>query len=53
LDNLGRVVYQKELSQTISNHVESIRTSEFVAGNYLLQVETKDGQRALPVIIVK
>jgi len=53
LDNLGRVVYQRELSQTLTNHVESIRTSQYAAGNYLLQVETKDGQRSIPVVIVK
>lgn len=53
LDNLGRVVYQKELTQTMTNHIESIRTSHYAAGNYLLQVETKDGQRSIPVVIVK
>jgi len=53
IDNLGRMVYHKDLTQTISSHIESIRTSEFAAGNYLLQVETKDGQRSIPVVIVK
>jgi hypothetical protein len=53
MDNLGRMVFHKELTQTISSHIESIRTSELAAGNYLLQVETKDGQRSIPVVIVK
>jgi len=53
IDNLGRMVYQKELTQLVANHIQSIRTSEFAAGNYLLQVETADGQRAIPVVIVK
>jgi hypothetical protein len=53
MDNLGRMVYNKELKQTITSHIESIRTSDFAAGNYLLQVETKDGQRSIPVVIVK
>jgi len=53
MDNLGRMVYHKDLNQSISSHIESIRTSDFAAGNYLLQVETKDGQRSIPVVIVK
>ncbi|HXR81009.1 MAG TPA: T9SS type A sorting domain-containing protein, partial [Saprospiraceae bacterium] len=53
MDNLGRMVYQKELTQTVTNHIQSIRTSEFAAGNYLLQVETAEGQRSVPVVIIK
>lgn len=53
MDNLGRVVYHKDLTKTTTSHVESIRTSQFAAGNYLLQIETNDGQRAIPVVIVK
>ncbi len=53
VDNLGRIVYQKQLSQINSTHIESIRTTDLAAGNYLLQVQNKDGQRSVPVIIVK
>jgi hypothetical protein len=53
VDNTGRIVFHKALTQTTNNHIESIRTSHYAAGNYLLQVETKDGQRSIPVVIVK
>ena len=53
LDNLGRVVYYKALTQTFSTHVEPVNVSSLAAGTYMLQVETIDGQRSLPVVIVK
>ncbi len=53
IDNLGRVVYYNALNNTITNHIEPITVSQMAAGNYLLQVETVDGQRSVPVIIVK
>jgi hypothetical protein len=53
IDNLGRVVYYNELVNTITTHIEPITVSNMPAGNYLLQVETVDGQRSVPVIIVK
>ena len=53
LDNLGRVVYYREIEQTITQHVEPINVRNLVSGNYLLQVETVDGQRSIPVIVIK
>jgi len=53
IDNLGRVVYFKALEQTFSQHVESVSVHGLPSGNYLLQVETPDGQRSLPVIVTK
>ena len=53
IDNLGRVVYYKALDQTITEHVETISVNDLPSGNYLLQVETIDGQRSVPVIVTK
>jgi hypothetical protein len=53
IDNNGRTVYINQLNQAITQHVEPIRVSELVAGNYMLQVETVDGQRTVPVVVVK
>jgi len=53
IDNQGRVVYYKALTQTITQHVETLSVNELPSGNYMLQVETVDGQRSIPVIVVK
>lgn len=53
IDNLGRVVFYKAMNQTITTHVEAVNVSDLSSGNYMLQVETIDGQRTLPVIIIK
>ena len=53
IDNLGRVVYYKALNQTITTHVEAVSVSDLSSGNYMLQVETIDGQRSIPVVVVK
>ncbi|HEY3386972.1 MAG TPA: T9SS type A sorting domain-containing protein, partial [Saprospiraceae bacterium] len=53
IDNLGRVVYYKALDQTITEHVETISVNDLPSGNYILQVETIDGQRSVPVIVTK
>jgi hypothetical protein len=53
MDNAGRSVYTKQLAQTITNHTEPIRVDELIAGTYMLQIETVDGQRTIPVVIVK
>jgi hypothetical protein len=53
IDNTGKTVYHKSMQQAITQHIESINVSQFAAGNYMLQVETPDGQRSIPVIIVK
>jgi hypothetical protein len=53
IDNLGRVVYYKALTQTITTHVEAVSVGDLTAGNYMLQVETSAGQRSIPVVVVK
>jgi hypothetical protein len=53
IDNLGRVVFYKGINQLITEHVETIDVNNIPSGNYLLQVETIDGQRSVPVIVTK
>jgi hypothetical protein len=53
IDNQGRTVYEKYLNQTITTHVEKVNVSQLVAGNYMMQVETVDGQRSIPVVVVR
>lgn len=53
VDNLGRVVYYKSLEQTITQHIESVSVRDLSPGTYMLQVETPDGQRSIPVIVIK
>lgn len=53
IDQQGRVVFFRNLPQTFSEHVETISVNELPSGNYILQVETVDGQRSVPVIVVK
>jgi hypothetical protein len=52
INNIGQTVYSKTLSNTITSHIEAINVSSFASGNYMLQVETPDGQRILPVIVI-
>lgn len=53
MNNIGQVVLTKTLKEGFTNHNESINVSNFAAGNYMLQVETSDGQRSIPVIVVR
>ncbi len=53
IDNLGRTALTKVINQTITQHVEKINVSQLTPGNYMLQVETVDGQRSIPVVVVK
>ena len=53
LNNIGQVVLTKTISSTFTEHVEPINVSSLAVGNYMLQVETVDGQRCLPVIVVR
>jgi len=53
LNYLGQQVYSKTISNTITNHIELINVSSFAAGNYMLQVETPDGQRSVPFIVAR
>lgn len=53
INNLGQIVYTKTLTSTFTNHIESIKVSNLSPGNYMLQVETSEGQRSMPVIVVR
>ncbi|MGB3077939.1 MAG: T9SS type A sorting domain-containing protein, partial [Saprospiraceae bacterium] len=53
VNNVGQTVFSKTLSGAITNHLEPINVSHLSAGNYMLQVETPDGQRSLPVIVMR
>ena len=53
IDNQGRVVQAQTINQTINNHIETVNVKNLPSGNYMLQVETVDGQRSLPVVIMK
>ncbi|MDQ3015240.1 MAG: T9SS type A sorting domain-containing protein, partial [Bacteroidota bacterium] len=53
INNLGQTVYTKTLTNTFTTHVEAVSVRELAAGNYMLQVETVDGQRSIPVVVVK
>ena len=53
INNIGQIVLTKELSSVTSNHIEPINVSTLAVGTYRLQVETTDGQRSLPVIVVR
>jgi hypothetical protein len=52
VNNIGQIVFEKKLTSTITSHIEPINVSAFAAGNYMLQVETADGQRSTPVVVV-
>ena len=53
IDNLGRTVLEKEISQQITEHTTSIQVTSLAAGQYQLQVVTSDGQRSIPVVLIK
>jgi hypothetical protein len=53
INNIGQTVFEKVINTTITVHTESINVSALATGNYLLQVETPDGQRSVPVIVIK
>jgi hypothetical protein len=53
INNLGQTVFSKTLPNTITSHIETINVSSFASGNYILQVETPDGQRLIPIIVVR
>ncbi len=52
INSIGQTVFTRTLSTTITSRIEPINVSSLASGNYMLQVETPDGQRSLPVIIV-
>ncbi len=53
VNNLGQTVLRKTLKTSFTDHIEPIDVSGLAVGNYLLQIETADGQRSLPVIVVR
>ena len=53
VDNLGRVVFYKAIEETFSQKVETLSVRDLPSGNYMLQVETTDGQRSIPVVVTK
>ena len=53
INNIGQTVLTKTLSSITSSHIEPINVSTIAVGNYRLQVETPDGQRSLPVIVIR
>ena len=53
INPLGQTVYQRVITETITTHVEPINVSDLSAGTYMLQVETVEGQRSIPVVIMK
>ncbi len=53
INSLGQSVYNKVLNGTIQSHNESINVREMIPGNYLLQVETKDGRRSISVVVIR
>ena len=53
INPLGQTVFQKVIAETITTHVEPIDVRQLSAGTYLLQVETVEGQRSIPVVIMK
>ncbi len=53
VNNLGQIVYYKTLNQTITQHTEAVNLQSLPSGNYMLQVVTVDGQRSIPVVVIK
>ena len=53
LNHIGQIVFTKTISTTFAYHIESINVSALAVGNYLLQVETTEGQRSIPVMVVR
>ena len=53
LNPVAQTVFEKEINATITSHIESINVANLTPGNYILQVETPDGQRSVPVAVVK
>ena len=53
LNNLGQMVFSKTITTTFSDYVVLINVTALTIGNYMLQVETPDGQRSLPVIVAR
>ncbi|MDQ3015242.1 MAG: T9SS type A sorting domain-containing protein [Bacteroidota bacterium] len=53
INSVGQTIFSKKLSTTITQHIEVIRTQDLPSGNYLIKVETMDGQRSVSVSVIK
>jgi len=53
VDNSGRIVYQTIQANLPANHIERIVVKDLPAGAYNLLVSTADGQRTIPVVVIK
>ncbi len=53
INAVGQTVLTKFLTSVITDHQESLNVRNLPAGNYLVQIETVDGQRSLPVSVVR
>jgi len=52
INNKGQVVLSKSISSSVLDQVESIDVSTFASGTYHLRVQTSEGERSIPVVIV-
>ncbi len=52
INNLGQTVYTRSVATSVLNQIETIDVSNLIAGSYHLQVETSEGQRTIPVVIL-
>lgn len=53
VDNTGRIVYNKVMPMLPASHIERISVKDLAPGTYHLQVVTADGQRTIPVVVMK
>ena len=53
INSLGQRILSRIVNSTISDRTEKIDVSELAAGLYQMQVETPEGQRTLPLMLIK
>lgn len=52
INNLGQTVFTRNLSIKSTQHIEPMDVSTIAVGNYLLQINSPDGQRAIPIAAI-
>jgi hypothetical protein len=52
INNLGQTVYSRSIDTYVYSHVETIDVSNLIPGSYHVKVETAEGQRSMPVVIL-
>ncbi|HEY3387468.1 MAG TPA: T9SS type A sorting domain-containing protein, partial [Saprospiraceae bacterium] len=52
INNTGQVVHSKSISSTVLNQIESFDVSTFTSGSYHMRVQTSEGERSIPVVIL-